>query len=174
MYGALNFFITSTRWNPLETIFIPLRTNTQCRAKPLPIMLSSSTAWCAANLEEQELRNRHLWAGFTIAWVIGMVAKGCCLKSKMAESPKFALIYFLFFGPLLLIGSFVCLMFGLRSCPTGCECSGRAPAFDYFFPIIWAFESGIWLGKVEAFPHASVERSSCGQDYNLDTETTIP
>jgi hypothetical protein len=55
-------------------------------------MLSSSTEWCAASLEEQELRKSLLWTGFIIAWVLGVCAKGrWCLKSKMADSPGFDL-----------------------------------------------------------------------------------
>jgi hypothetical protein len=140
-----------------------------------PIMLSSSTEWCAASLEEQGRRQGYVWAGFMVAWIIGIFARRCCLKSKMTESPAFASLYFLVFGLILVIGSFVCFFCGVPSCPSGCECSGKPSAVDYMFPIAMAFKSGEWLGKVEYFLHASSARRGLrGDSNNVDTELTIP
>jgi hypothetical protein len=97
-----------------------------------------------------------------------------CFKSKMIDSPKFASLYFLFFGMTLAIGSFVFFVCALPSCPSGCECSGKVSANDYVFPIIWLLQSGAWLGKAEAFLHVSNQRASSEQDHNVDTEVTIP
>jgi hypothetical protein len=113
------------------------------------IMLTSSTEWCAKDL------NRQAWVEQGIL-LTGLAVALCAIITRRliflprTVSAKANVLYHFFFGMALLVCGILSLTIGIPKCPSECECSGKNNA--HFIAQALLVGYGIyWLGLSVCF-----------------------